>query len=265
MVGLISNFFKVVLLTVLITQIQAQENKKYKIHDENRPRPDSVTPSTFSQMATPPSDAIILFDGKDLSEWQSGGKGKKNVKWKIMDNFFEVKKGTGSIRTKKEFGDVQLHIEWATPIKIDGESQGRGNSGVFFMTGGGGYGYEVQVLDSYNNPTYADGQASAIYGQYPPTVNASAKPGEWQTYDIIFIRPRFGELGNLLQPSYLTVFHNGILVHHYRELMGPTSHSVRTNYSAHPDRLPISLQDHGNPVRYKNIWVRDLEAVNIKN
>ena len=239
--------------------ISAQSKEDYKIHDETRPQPTVVSHSSFSRMATAPSDAIILFDGKDLSQWISSNDGK-NAKWTVRNNYFEVKKKTGGIRTVKEFGDVQLHIEWASPKKIEGKSQQRGNSGVFFMAKPDvSYGYEVQVLDSYNNQTYPDGQASAIYGQYPPQYNASAPAGEWQTYDIIFLRPRFDKSGNLESPAYLTVLHNGVLVHNHRALLGPTTHKVRTDYSAHPDRLPISLQDHGNPVRFRNIWVRDLE------
>ncbi|MBF88836.1 MAG: hypothetical protein CMG75_04095 [Candidatus Marinimicrobia bacterium] len=237
----------------------AQSQESYKIHDEKRPQPKVVAHSSFSRMATAPSDAIILFDGKDLSEWVSSNDGKK-APWAVHNNYFEVIKKTGGIRTVKEFGDVQLHIEWAAPKKIEGKSQGRGNSGVFFMAKPNvSYGYEVQVLDSYNNPTYPDGQASAIYGQYPPDYNATAPTGEWQTYDIIFLRPRFDKSGNLEKPAYLTVFHNGVLVHNHRKLLGPTTHKVRKEYSAHPKRLPISLQDHGNPVRFRNIWVRDLE------
>lgn len=240
--------------------LYAQSKEKYKIHDKNRPQPEIVTHSSFSRMATLPSDAVILFDGTDLSEWVSSSSGKK-AQWIVGDNYFEVRKKTGGIQTVREFGDVQMHIEWSTPNKIEGEGQGRGNSGVFFMAKTGvAHGYEVQVLDSYQNPTYPDGQASAIYGQYPPAYNVSAPPGEWQTYDIIFIRPRFDKSGKLMKPAYLTVFHNGVVVHNHRELLGPTTHKVRTAYSAHPDRLPIALQDHGNPVRYRNIWVRDLES-----
>jgi hypothetical protein len=161
---------------------------------------------------------------------------------------------TGSIRTKQGFGDCQLHVEWATPAVVVGNSQERGNSGVFLMDT-----YEVQVLDSYDNKTYADGSAAAVYGQYPPLVNACRKPGEWQTYDIIFHRPRFDEAGKLLSPARLTVLHNGVLVQDNVELTGPTGHHVRPPYKAHPDRLPLSLQDHGNPVRYRDVWIRSLE------
>jgi hypothetical protein len=166
----------------------------------------------------------------------------------------EVVPRTGGIQTAQSFGDVQLHIEWAAPAEIRGEGQGRGNSGVFF----GGGRYEVQVLDSYDNRTYADGQAAALYGQYPPMVNASRPPGEWQTYDIVFRGPRFDAQGNVTRPARVTVFHNGVLVQDNTELAGPTTHQARPPYQAHPERLPISLQDHGDLVRFRNIWVREL-------
>jgi hypothetical protein len=165
----------------------------------------------------------------------------------------EVVAKTGSIQTKKGFGDCQLHVEWAAPSAVKGESQERGNSGVFLMNT-----YEVQVLDCYENKTYADGMTAAVYGQYPPLVNACRKPGEWQTYDIIFHRPLFGKDGKLAQPARMTVFHNGILVHDDVVLSGPTAHKARPPYKVHDDKLPLSLQDHGNPVRYRNIWIREL-------
>ena len=265
------------LITWFLINTNMIKAEKYKIHDLDRPKPNIINVSNFSQNALPPSDAIILFNGNGLDEWKSidepgeyefrfladkGGSFKlknKNVKWKSTPDYFEAKKGTGSIITKKSFGDVQLHIEWSTPTKIEGESQGRGNSGVFFMAGAGGWGYEIQVLDSYNNPTYADGQAGAIYGQFPPLFNAAMKPGEWQTYDIIFSRPRFDSDKNLIKPAYVTVIHNGVLIQNHKEIVGPTSHKIRAPYVFHEDRLPIQLQDHSNPVRFRNIWVRDLE------
>jgi hypothetical protein len=163
----------------------------------------------------------------------------------------EAVKGAGSIQTKDGFGDCQLHVEWASPAVVAGDSQGRGNSGVFLMNT-----YEVQVLDCYNNKTYADGMTASIYGQYPPLVNACRKPGEWQTYDIVFHAPRFDAAGKLLRPARMTVFHNGLLVHDNDELTGPTAHKARPPYAVHPDKMPISLQDHGNPVRFRNIWIR---------
>ena len=200
----------------------------------------------------PPSDAVILFSGKDLSGWETD---KGNTPgWKVKNGFMEVVKETGSIKTKKKFGDCQLHVEWASPAKVAGEGQGRGNSGVFLM----GL-YEIQVLDSWENRTYADGMAAAVYGQYPPLVNASRPPGTWQTYDIIFRRPRFSESGELMSTARITLLHNGVLVHDNVELTGPTAWKERPPYEAHPARLPLMLQDHGNPVRFRNIWVRDLE------
>jgi hypothetical protein len=172
----------------------------------------------------------------------------------VQDGYMEVTKKGGSIRTKQGFADCQLHVEWAAPAPPVGSGQDRGNSGVFLMNT-----YEVQVLDSYDSRTYADGMAAAIYGQYPPLVNASRKPGEWQTYDIVFHAPRFDAGGTLVSPVRLTVFHNGILVQDDEELTGPTANKARPPYKAHADRLPISLQDHSHPVRFRNIWVRELK------
>jgi hypothetical protein len=230
---------------------QKADLEKWAIHDMNRLLPPVIDPGPAGQPVAAPSDAFVLFDGKDLSSWEDGKGGP--AKWKVEGGYMEVVAKTGSIRTKKGFGDCQLHIEWATPSAVSGEGQERGNSGVFLMDL-----YEVQVLDSYDNRTYADGQAAAIYGQYPPLVNASRKPGEWQTYDLIFHRPRFGADGKLVEPARLTVFHNGILVHDNSELTGPTAHKARPPYKAQAERLPLSLQDHGTPVRYRNIWLREL-------
>ena len=176
------------------------------------------------------------------------------MRWRIVDGAMEVVAGTGGIQTRESFGDVQLHVEWMSPAPPRGTDQDRGNSGVFFMGM-----YEVQVLDSWENVTYADGQAAALYGQYPPLVNASRKPGEWQSYDIVFRRPRFDGSGKVTSPARVTVLHNGVLVQDNVELTGPTGHYARPPYSAHADRLPISLQDHGHPVRFRNFWVRTLE------
>jgi hypothetical protein len=172
----------------------------------------------------------------------------------VRDGYMEAVKGSGSVRTAQGFGDCQLHVEWAAPTPAVGSDQDRGNSGVFLMDT-----YEVQILDSYENKTYADGSAAAIYGQFPPLVNACRRPGEWQTYDIVFHRPRFDGSGALVSPARMTVFHNGILVHDNDELTGPTAWKARPPYKAHADRLPISLQDHSHPVRFRNIWIRDLE------
>jgi hypothetical protein len=201
-------------------------------------------------MAPPPSDAVMLFDGKDFSKWQ-GEKGE--VQWKLEEGYMETTR-TGRIRTRDEFGVFQLHLEFATPSKIEGSGQGRGNNGVHI------YGrYEIQVLDSYNNPTYADGQAAAIYGQTPPLVNASKPPGEWQTYDIIWETPRWDGNGKLTKKAYVTVLHNGAVVHHRQELYGTTPHRTLGNYdSPHPPHGFIELYEHHNPVRFRNIWVRPL-------
>jgi hypothetical protein len=202
----------------------------------------------------PPSDAVVLFDGTSLAAWHSAGSAEAPARWRVTDGYFELVKGTGAIATKRNFGDVQLHLEWAAPVPATGTGQERGNSGVFLM----GL-YEIQILDSYDNPTYPDGQAAAIYGQYPPLVNASRPPGEWQSFDIVFRRPRFRPDGTLVSPPYLTVLHNGLLAQDHVALSGPTSHNQRPSYATHPDKLPLVLQDHGNPVRFRNVWIRELE------
>ena len=221
-------------------------------HARDCPAPPVIDPAPAGAPVPPPSDAIILFDGKSLSEWRSGD--GSPARWLVRGGYLEVVKGTGGIRTVKEFGDVQLHIEWAAPNPPVGEDQDRGNSGVFFMGR-----YEIQVLDSYGSRTYPDGQAAAVYGQYPPLVNASRPPGQWQTYDIVFRRPRFAADGSLQSPARFTVFHNGVLVQDAVTPTGPTAHQSRPGYTAHADRGPISLQDHAHPVRFRNIWVRELE------
>lgn len=224
--------------------------QKWRVHDSARPHPKKVDPGKSPTLGMkPPSDAVVLFDGTDLSKWQKGN--GKPAGWKVENGYMEVTK-TGSIRTREGFGSCQLHIEWASPKVVKGDSQGRGNSGVIIMGK-----YEVQVLDSYNNVTYADGQAAALYGQYPPDVNASLPPGEWQTYDIIFEAPQYKD-GKLARPGYITVKHNGVVVHDKREIMGQVAHRRLPKYNPHPAKLPLTLQDHGNPVRYRNIWIRPL-------
>jgi len=218
---------------------------EWRVHDRRRPRAPVVTPGSGG---APPSDAIVLFDGRDLSKW-TGRDG--DARWKIADGAMEVN-GTGDIETRESFGDCQLHVEWATPAVVQKESQGRGNSGVFLMGR-----YEVQVLDSFENPSYADGEAAALYGQRPPLVNASRRPGEWQTYDILWRAPRF-EGDRLVSPATITVLHNGVAVHHAVEPIGATTHRAVAQYSPHPAKGPIRLQDHGDPVRYRNIWVRPM-------
>jgi len=231
----------------------AAQEREWGIHDLERPKPRLVNPGPAGQPMPAPADAIVLFDGTALAAWHKDDGAA--APWRVVDGFFEVVPGSGGIRTRESFGDVQLHIEWSSPVPRRGEGQEPGNSGVFFM----GTRYEVQVLDSYGNETYADGQAGAIYGQFPPLVNVTRPPGEWQTYDIIFRRPRFDASGRVTSPAYLTVIHNGVLIHDHVALMGPTAHRSRPPYAAHADRLPISLQDHGERVRFRSIWVRDLE------
>jgi len=225
----------------------------WHVHDPDRPHPRIVTPAaTFSHNAAAPADATVLFDGKDLSKWQND-KGQA-AEWKVENGYMEVVAKKGNISTKEEFGDFQLHIEFATPANVQGNSQGRGNSGIFL------HGiYEMQVLDSYDNPTYADGQVGAMYGQYPPLVNPVKKPGEWQSYDIIFEAPQFDKDGKLIKKASVTSILNGVVVHHKKEYMGPTQHKELTNYDrVHSSRGPIALQDHGNPMRFRNIWIRPL-------
>ena len=239
------------LLLVFISISPAQHAQTWKMHDMSRPQPPVVQVPDLKLPVAPPSDAVVLFDGKDLSHWRRSDGGA--AKWTVQDGYFATVAGTGYLHTQEAFGDVQLHIEWAAPAPAIGNGQGRGNSGVFLM----GL-YEVQVLDSYQNETYADGGAAAIYGQYPPLYNASRPPGEWQSYDIFFRRPRFDAQGGLLRPARVTVLHNGVLVQDNVELTGPTSWLQNAPYKTHADRLPISLQDHSNPVRFRNIWARDL-------
>ena len=213
--------------------------------------PPLVTPGAAP--GAPPSDAIVLFDGKDLSQWASD-KGNGPAPWKVADGIFTVAPGSGGIHTKEGFGSAQLHIEWATPSEVKGDGQGRGNSGVFFMNT-----YEVQILDSYQNKTYFHGQASAIYKQHAPLVNASRKPGEWQTYDIVFEAPVFDGDGKVIKRAFFTVFHNGVLTQNHVEVMGVTAHDKPPYYEAHAAKLPLALQDHENPMRFRNIWIRNLE------
>ncbi len=225
--------------------------QKWHVHDSDRPMAPVITPAeTFSLGAPPPSDALVLFDGKDLANWV-GDKGA--ARWKVENGYMEVAKGTGAIRTRGAFEDFQLHLEFATPAEVHGHSQERGNSGVFLHGR-----YEIQVLDSFENPTYADGQCGAIYGQWPPLFNACKKPGEWQSYDIVFQAPHWDDAGKLLKPAYVTVIQNGVVIHDHREILGATGHRVLPKYSPYPSHGPIELQDHGNPTRFRNIWLRKL-------
>ena len=229
----------------------------YHVHDPGRPRPVVIAPAT--QVGQPPSDAVVLFDGKDLSKWSAVQFGTASytqsaapAPWKVENGYFEVVPGSGGIATRDTFGDVQVHVEWAAPASRRGNSQNRGNSGLFFM----GL-YEVQILDNHNNPTYADGTAGAIYGQWPPLVNALRPAGEWQSYDVVFEAPRF-QGGTLMKPAFITVFVNGVVVHNRKQSMGPMVYRDVAKYVAHPAAGPIGLQDHDHPVRYRNVWARRL-------
>jgi hypothetical protein len=233
----------------LLVMTQAQQ---WPQHSMDRPRPQVVNPGPERPPAPPPSDAIVLFDGSNLSQWRA--EDNTAAKWTVKDGYVEVKPGTGMLVSARGFGDVQLHVEWATPAVVQGEGQERGNSGVFLMGM-----YELQVLDSYQNDTYPDGAAGAIYGENPPLVNAMRPPGQWEAYDIVFRRPHFKADGSLERPARMTVFLNGVMIQDNFELVGPTANKARPPYRAHADKLPLKLQDHGNPVRFRNIWVRELE------
>jgi hypothetical protein len=230
----------------------------YHVHDPARPHPAVVSPGAAP--GEPPSDAIVLFDGKDLSQWRAAHLGSAKFvtndppTWKVENGYVEVVPGKGDIATAQKFGDVQLHLEWATPADVKGNSQNRGNSGVFLQGR-----FEVQVLDSYQNPTYADGQAGAIYGQTPPLVNATRKPGEWQAYDIVFQAPVF-DGDRLVTPAYETVLLNGVLVQNHHEIIGPTVHRQLAKWIPQPAEDSLALQNHGTPVRYRNIWIRRLKS-----
>ena len=231
-------------------------DSQWRVHDIDRPLPPVVAPPTFStqqQAGTPPSDALVLFDGGNLDAWVSAGDGGQ-APWTLVDGqAMEVAPRTGNIRTRDAFGSCQLHVEWSAPIEIHADSQGRGNSGVFLL----GL-YEVQVLDGYRNPTYADGLPGAIYGQYPPLVNACVPPGAWHVYDIVFETPEYAD-GELVRPAFMTVFHNGLLVQHRQEMHGPTIHRALASYAEpHGPTGPLVLQDHGDPVRFRNIWIRPI-------
>jgi hypothetical protein len=221
----------------------------WRVHDGNRPQPPIVTPGCCCGAA--PCDAVVLFDGKCLDGWVTAAGGAP-AEWKVEDGYMEVVPGKGQIASKAHFGSCQLHVEMATPVVVKGDSQGRGNSGIFLMGK-----YEVQVLDCYDNPTYPDGTIGAIYGQYPPLVNPSRKPGEWQTYDIIWSAPIF-VAGKCVVPAFLTVLLNGVLVQNHAQLLGWTTHRDLTDYVEHPPVGPLELQDHGDLVRFRNIWYRPL-------
>jgi hypothetical protein len=229
---------------------------KWHVHDGDRPQPPVVNPGTASTQdrpGDPPSDAVVLFDGKDLSHWRSGK--DRPAAWKIEDGALVIKPGAGDLVSKDEFGDCQLHLEFAAPVPPRGRDQDRGNSGVMLFGR-----YELQILDSFQSITYADGQAGAIYGQYPPLVNATRGPGQWQTYDIIFTAPRFKDDGSVESPAFVTMLHNGILIHNHTAVLGPMAFRSQPKYRPHGPKGPILLQDHGHPVRYRNIWVREIKG-----
>ena len=230
-------------------------NSIYHVHDGARPQPPVVRPATPSEIhgrpGDPPGDAVVLFDGRDLSQWINAADGSA-APWLVADGYMEVVPKAGSIKTKALFGDCQLHVEWAAPTEIKADGQGRGNSGVFLM----GL-YEVQVLDCYDNLTYADGITAGIYGQWPPLANACRKPGEWQTYDIIWEGPRFAG-SDLVRPATITILFNGVVVQNRTRLIGPTTYRATLPYAPHPPVGPLVLQDHGDPVRFRNIWYRPL-------
>jgi len=247
--------FLPLLSTILLLNfnfIQAQDKKKLPPEATEfwEPVPVKINPGKTN--TDPPSDAIVLFGGNDLNMWESMKSGGF-AEWEVKDGAFTVVKGTGGIRTKQSFGDMQLHVEWSAPDEIVGEGQGRGNSGIFLMGK-----YEVQVLDSYESKTYSNGQAASIYKQSAPLVNAMRGPEEWQVYDIIFKAPKFDGNGMLTSPATVTVLHNGVVVQNHFTIRGPSEYIGIPNYKAHEDKLPISLQDHGNPVSFRNIWVREL-------
>lgn len=243
---------------IFSTLIVIAQSRNPKDTEVWTPVPKIVSAPVDLQIA--PADAIILFNGKNLDEWVTV-KDKSVAKWTVSDNMFTVKKGTGNIQTKREFTDYQLHIEWKIPVNITGEGQGRGNSGVFLAsTGTGDGGYELQVLDSYNNVTYSNGQAGSIYKQFIPLVNASRKPGEWQSYDVVWKAPVFNDDGALKSPARVTVLHNGVLIQNNIELKGETAYIGAPVYKKHGP-TPIKLQDHGDPspaISFRNIWVREL-------
>jgi hypothetical protein len=240
-----------------LIQYVETETGRWMVHDVNRPAPPVITPGSCGTGKAPgaaPSDAIVLFDGRDLTNW-TDDKGEPS-KWVLRNGYMESAKGAGFIRTRQLFGSCQLHIEFATPSLITGSGQGRGNSGVFLQGM-----YEIQVLDSFDNPTYPDGQCGALYGQAVPLVNACCKPGQWQSFDVVYHRPQFDPSGKVVRRAIFTVFQNGVLIQDHVELQGGTNwisaHAV-TGYVPHDDRGPLKLQDHNNPVRFRNIWIREL-------
>lgn len=248
---LLCSVFSVLFFLSLTVQSFAQENKmKPEATEVWQPVPSKINPGNDN---TPPSDAIILFDGHDLSKWEAVHGGGP-APWTVEGDHFTIKPGSDSIQTKQKFGDVQLHLEWKTPAKVERDGQWRGNSGIYFQKR-----YEVQVLDSYNNPTYSNGMAGSIYKQFIPMVNPVRGPGEWQTYDIIFKAPLFDDDGSIESPARLTVFLNGVLVQYEAKLSGPTEYIGIPNYKYHPHKQPLMLQDHLCADSFRNIWIREID------
>jgi hypothetical protein len=237
------------LCAVMSANAQDRKGGDPKLSEYYEPAAPVVAPGKTA--SEPPADAIVLFDGKDASKWVAKGGGA--VAWTVADGALTVKERTGEITTKDKFGDCQLHIEWRTPAEVKGEGQGRGNSGIFLMGK-----YELQVLDNYNNKTYVNGQAASIYKQLPPLVNACRPPGEWQTYDVVFTAPTFNPNGSVKTQARITVIHNGVLVQNNMTIQGATQYIGLASYEKHEAKEPISLQDHGNPVSFRNIWIRNL-------
>ncbi|MCH2061876.1 MAG: DUF1080 domain-containing protein [Verrucomicrobiales bacterium] len=228
------------------------DHHPWAVHDNNRPQPPQVTPGKVP--GAPPSDAIVLFDGTEASfkaNWEHEKKNRE-TEWQVIDGAVQCAKGAGTIRSKAQFADCQLHVEWSAPAKVQGSSQGRGNSGVFLMGT-----TEIQVLDNYNNPTYPDGFAGSVYGVMPPAANPLHAPGKWQSYDIIFRRPIVKD-GVVLDEGSFTVLINGVVVQDSTPLEGGGGHRGRSKPRAFPEKGPLKIQDHGNPVRFRNIWYRPL-------
>ncbi len=225
--------------------------QKWRVHDADRPRPQVVDPGKYVPLTRPAHAQVLLGEKGDLGAWNQGG---REIGWDWLGEALQVKPGTGDIFSRESWGDMQLHLEFRTPEKVQGSSQGRGNSGVFLMGV-----FEVQILDSHENVSYADGQCGALYGQCPPRVNASRGPGEWQSYDIFFTRPRYKE-NQVIEPARITVLHNGVLIHNQQNFIGPTRHLRLTDYNNFSaQKGPIKIQDHGNLMQFRNIWVVDLE------
>jgi len=240
--------FSVLLLAMISVQTMFAQ-KDPKTTEVWKPEPQVISAGKNSGDA--PSDAIILFNGTNADNWQH--KNASAAKWTVSENALTVKSGSGNVETKQKFGDCQLHIEWRTPAEVKGEGQGRGNSGIFFMGR-----YEVQILDSYDNKTYSNGQAGSVYKQHIPLVNACKPPGEWQSYDIIFTAPRFGDKGNIIEPARVTVIQNGVLIQNNVSIWGGTAFIGLPTYEKHGAKESLELQDHGNPTSFRNIWIREL-------